>query len=307
MPPILHQTKRILTQTWEAWNAHNTPRIGAALAYYTIFSMAPILIIAIAVAGMVFGEDTARQEMILQMRSLFGVTGAKAIEEMLANANQGGSGVIATIIGIITLLIGSSSIFGELQSALNLIWDAPPRGKQHLGTILRRRFLSFAMVLVIGFLLLVSLVVSALLSGLQNSFGGFISSPFIAQSINVLLSIIVTTSLFSLIYKVLPDVKIAWKDVGVGAFVTALLFAVGKQLIGLYLGNSTLASTYGAAGSFAVMLVWIYYSAQLILLGAEFTQVYAHRRGSKIGEPLALEAQTVALPANQQKVLLEPL
>ncbi|MDP2306933.1 MAG: YihY/virulence factor BrkB family protein [Pseudomonadota bacterium] len=296
MPPAIRLAGKLLAQTWKGWNAHNAPRMGAALAYYTTFSMAPMLIIAIAVAGVVFGPEAARSEVSLQMSGLLGATGAKAVEEMIANANHGGAGVIATIIGMVTLLLGASSLFAELRSALNLIWDAPPPAKVGFVTMLRTRFLSFAMVLVIGFLLLVSLVISATLSGVQSHVGGFISPPVIAQAVNVVVSLIVTTSLFALIYKVLPDVKIAWKDVWVGAFATAILFAIGKLIIGLYLGNGALASSYGAAGSLAVMLVWIYYSAQLILFGAEFTQVYAHRHGSKAGEDRASE-RPVAAPA----------
>lgn len=275
MTQVMHQARDVLVETWKSWNAHHTPRIGAALAYYTAFSVAPILIIAIAVAGTVFGTDAARDEVIHQMRGMLGETGAKAVQEMLTSAHHGRKGGVAAIVGAVTLLIGASSLFAELQGALNVIWEAPPRAKAGILGKLRARFLSFAMVLVIGFLLLVSLVVSATLSGLQDSFGGL--TPFLAQSLNVLISLVATTILFGLIYKVLPDVEIAWKDVRVGAFVTAILFVIGKQLIGLYLGNSSLASTYGAAGSFVVMLAWIYYSAQLLLVGAEFTHVYAHR------------------------------
>ncbi len=281
VPPSLVYVGRLLTETWRTWNAHNTPRIGAALAYYTVFSMAPILVIAIAVAGMVFGADAARAEVSVQLQGLLGEAGAKTIEEVIKNADRGHTGIVATVIGAVTLLVGASSIFGELQGALNLIWSAPPARPRGLLSMLQNRFLSFAMVLVIGFLLLVSLVVSATLSGLQGTLGGLIASPALAQVLNVVVSVLVTTSLFALIYKVLPDVQIAWHDVGVGAFVTSLLFALGKQLIGLYLGNSALASAYGAAGSFAVLLVWIYYSAQLILLGAEFTHVYANSREKK--------------------------
>lgn len=275
MTQVMYKARDILVETWKSWNAHHAPRIGAALAYYTAFSVAPILIIAIAVAGTVFGTDAARDEVIHQMRGMLGETGAKAVQEMLTSAHQGRKGGVAAIVGAVTLLIGASSLFAELQGALNVIWEAPPRAKAGILGKLRARFLSFAMVLVIGFLLLVSLVVSATLSGLQDSFGGL--TPFLAQSLNVLISLVATTILFGLIYKVLPDVEIAWKDVRVGAFVTAILFVIGKQLIGLYLGNSSLASTYGAAGSFVVMLAWIYYSAQLLLVGAEFTHVYAHR------------------------------
>jgi membrane protein len=210
--------------------------------------------------------------------------GAGAVEEMLKNAHQAGSGVVATLVGALTLLIGATSLFGELQSALNLIWNAPPPKKMGILTWLRRRFLSFAMVLVIGFLLLVSLGVSAVISGVQGVMGGLGAAPLVAQAVNVIVSLLVTSTLFALLFKVLPDVDIAWQDVRRGAFVTAVLFAIGKQLIGVYLGNSSLASAYGAAGSFAVVLVWVYYSAQLILLGAEFTQVYAHRHGSMVGK-----------------------
>lgn len=275
MTQVMRKARDVLVETWKSWNAHHAPRIGAALAYYTAFSVAPILIIAIAVAGTVFGTDAARDEVIHQMRGMLGETGAKAVQEMLTSAHQGRKGGVAAIVGAVTLLIGASSLFAELQGALNVIWEAPPRAKAGILGKLRARFLSFAMVLVIGFLLLVSLVVSATLSGLQDSFGGL--TPFLAQCLNVLISLVATTILFGLIYKVLPDVEIAWKDVRVGAFVTAILFVIGKQLIGLYLGNSSLASTYGAAGSFVVMLAWIYYSAQLLLVGAEFTHVYAHR------------------------------
>jgi membrane protein len=278
MPKVTRELTDLLVQTWKNWNTHDAQRIGAALAYYTTFSLAPILVIAIAVAGRVFGADAARHEVSHQMRGLIGATGAKAVEEMVTNAGQGGAGVLATIIGTVTLLLGASSLFGELQSALNRIWDAPPRPARGLLTVLRTRILSFAMVLVIGFLLLVSLVVSAGLTGLQGAVGAVSAVPYLSESINAVVSIALTTSLFALLYKYLPDVEIAWRDVGVGAFATAILFALGKQLIGLYLGNSTLASAYGAAGSFAVMLVWIYYSAQVILFGAEFTHVYAQRR-----------------------------
>lgn len=277
MPQFLRRLGELLILTARRWNAHNAPQIGAALAFYTTFSMAPLLVIAIAIAGKVFGEDAARIEVGHQVRGLIGTTGAKAVEEMITNAHRGEASLLATVIGTVTLLIGASSVFGELQNALNLMWNAPPTGKITVGRLLRERFLSFAMVLIVGFLLLVSLLISAILGGFQGKVAGFVASPVIAQSLDLSLSILVTTTLFAMIYKVLPDVKISWGDVWLGALVTAVLFAAGKQLIGLYLGNSTLASSYGAAGSFAVMLMWIYYSAQLLLMGAEFTQVWAHR------------------------------
>ena len=276
MPQLIRQAKHLLSRTWKVWNTLNVPRIGAALAYYTTFSMAPVLIIAIVLAGTVFGEDAARGEVSHQLQGLLGVTGAKAVEEMITSAHRGGSGVIATIIGIVTLLVGATRAFGELQSALDLIWGVPSPVKTHIGTMLRERLLTFVMILLVGLFLLASLLVSAGLSGIQSSFGG-LASPFIAQSLNIVISLIVTTSLFALVYKVLPTANIAWKDVAVGGFVTAILFTIGKQIIGIYLGNSALASTYGAAGSFAVMLVWIYYTAQVVLLGAIFTEVFTHR------------------------------
>jgi membrane protein len=284
LPERLRPTWRLIEETLRSWSAHDASRIGAALAYYTVFSMAPILIIAIAVAGTIFGPEAAQAQVSLQLRTLLGEVGAGAVEEMLKNAHQAGSGVVATLVGALTLLIGATSLFGELQSALNLIWNAPPPKKMGILTWLRRRFLSFAMVLVIGFLLLVSLGVSAVISGVQGVMGGLGAAPLVAQAVNVIVSLLVTSTLFALLFKVLPDVDIAWQDVRRGAFVTAVLFAIGKQLIGVYLGNSSLASAYGAAGSFAVVLVWVYYSAQLILLGAEFTQVYAHRHGSMVGK-----------------------
>lgn len=277
MPKFIRRVGQLLVLTARSWHAHNAPQIGAALAFYTTFSMAPILVIAIALAGKVFGADAARSEVGHQLHGMLGATGAKAVEEMLTNAHQGNSSILATVIGTVTLLIGASSVFGEMQSALNLMWNAPPAAKPSFLGMLRGRFLSFAMVLIVGFLLLVSLLISAILGGLQGSLAGFISSPLVAQGLDLGVSILVSTTLFAMIYKVLPDVKISWGDVWLGALATAILFALGKQLIGLYLGNSTLASSYGAAGSFAVMLMWIYYSAQLLLFGAEFTQVWAHR------------------------------
>lgn len=270
---------RALKLTWQAWLEHDAQRMGAALAYYSAFSLAPILMIAIAVAGMAFGQDAARDQMIRQLRELFGTTGAAAVEEMLDSTRESKTGVLATVVGVVTLLVGASSVFAELQSALNLIWSAPKPTRPVL-SILRARFLSFAMVLVIGFMLLLSLLFTAALSAVRGDPGARDPITGLAQGINLGVSIVVTTFLFALIYKVMPDVRVEWRDVGEGAFFTAILFSLGKLLIGAYLGNSALASTYGAAGSFAVLLVWVYYSAQLILFGAEFTRVRARLRGS---------------------------
>lgn len=272
---------RLLAQTGRAWRAHNASRIGAALAYYTAFSMAPLLLIAVAAASRIFGADAAQIAVNQQMVGLLGPAGAAVVAGMLESSRAPSSGALASAIGAATLLFGASRLFAELQDALNLIWGAP--STPHIGLIdaIRKRLLSFSMVLIIGFLLLVSLVVSAAVSGVQGAIAGIDPRPLVAQTADLLLSLLLTTVLFALVFRVLPDVDIAWRDVGVGAFATALFFALGKLGIGLYLGNSSIGSTYGAAGSFAVMLVWIYYSAQLILFGAEFTRVYATHRAAQ--------------------------
>lgn len=277
--PRARRAYRLIAETLRAWYDHDSPRVGAALAYYTAFSLAPILVIAISVAGLVFGQDAAREQMSRQLSDLLGATGAAAVDELLSNAHTRDGDVIATVLGVITLIIGASTLFAELQSALNRMWDAPKPTRSGVLTLLRARFLSFAMVLVIGFLLLVSLVISAVLAGVQLRLGGVVPIPVVAQGINLVASIAVSSLLFGLLFIVLPDVHVSWRDTYVGALVTGVLFSLGKLLIGLYLGRSALASTYGAAGSFVVMLVWVYYSAQLILLGAEFTRVYARRLG----------------------------
>ena len=279
----LTPTWTLIHETLRAWQSHNAARVGAALAYYRVFSMAPMLIIATAVAGALFGPAAAQAQVSLQLQALLGDAGAGAVEEMLTNAYRSGAGGLATLVGGVTLLLGATSLFGELQSALNLIWGATPPKRMGALVWLRRRFLCFAMVLVIGFLLLVSLAISALVSGLHGVMGGLGVAPLVAQIVHILVSLFVTTALFAMLFKVLPDVDIAWRDVRRGAFVTAVLFAIGKQLIGAYLGNSSLSSAYGAAGSLPVVLIWVYYSSQLILLGAEFTNVYAHRHGSLAG------------------------
>lgn len=277
-------TIEIFKETLQEWNEDKVPLWAAALAYYTVFSLAPLLIIAIAIAGAVFGEEAARGELVSQVQSLIGKEGAEAVQTMIQNANKPSSGgAIATVFGVIALLFGASGVFGQLQDALNAIWEVKPKPKQALWGFLQSRFLSFASVLVIGFLLLVSLVLSAALSGISTYFSGFISEwAIVGQIINFVVSFGVITLLIAAIYKFIPDVELRWSDLWVGAGVTALLFSIGKYLIGLYLGNSSVSSTYGAAGSLVVILLWVFYSAQIILFGAEFTQVYAKHRGNGI-------------------------
>jgi membrane protein len=247
----------------KAWNDDYAPSMGAALAYYTLFSIAPLLLIVIAVAGFVFGDDAARGEIFEQLSGLMGAQGAQAVEELLRHADRPGAGAVAMLTGTLTLILGASAVFGELQNALDRIWRAPAR-KQDQGwlNLVRTRLLSFGMILAVAFVLMVSLVTSAVLSALGKWWG----LDFVA-------SFAVTTLMFALIYKIIPRVRIPWRDVWLGAAVTAALFALGKFLIGLYLGRSGVASVFGAAGSLVAVMVWVYYSAQIFLLGAEFTKL----------------------------------
>ena len=273
----------LLKQTVAEWQRDKVSRLAAALAYYTTFSLAPILIIVIAVASFLFEQSTVQARILEQMRSLLGENAAGLIEEMLTSRSASEDGLWATLISIGLLVAGASGLFIQLQDALNTVWNVVPRPDQGIWKLVRDRLLSFGMVLAIGFLLLVSLMLSAGLSAVSGMFGDLLPGWDIAwQLLNAALSFGVITLLFGLIYKVLPDAEISWGDVWIGAAITALLFTIGKGLIGLYLGNSSVASAYGAAGSFVVLLLWIYYSAQILLFGAEFTQVYANRFGSDI-------------------------
>lgn len=266
-----------------AWADDYAPSMGAALSYYTLFSLAPLLIIVIAVAGMLFGQDVARAEIIAQLRALMGDTGATAIEGMLDSARDPGKGVFATLLGIGTLLVGATAVFAELQSALDRIWHVPEKKRPSgLWGLVRTRLLSFGLVLALGFVLIVSLVASAALAALGKWWGSWFAGwELVLQALNFAVSFGLFTLLFAMIYKLMPSVKIPWRDVWTGAVVTAILFTAGKLLIGLYLGNSSLASGYGAAGSLVVLLAWVYYSAQIFLLGAEYTWAYAHQHGSR--------------------------
>jgi membrane protein len=269
--------------TFEEWNNDKASRLAAALAYYTAFSLAPLLVIAIGIAGLVFGDEAAQGQIVGQLQGLIGHDGAKLVEEMIAASRTRSDSIIATAIGLAVLLFGASGVFGQLQDALDTIWEVQPRPGRGLRGFLRDRFLSFTMVLGTGFLLLVSLVLSAAFAALGGYLGAALSIPeALLQAFNAVVSLALTTFLFGLIFKVVPDAKVAWRDVWIGAAVTALLFTAGKLGIGIYLGKSSIASSFGAAASLAVLLVWIYYSAQILFLGAEFTQVYATRFGSHI-------------------------
>ncbi len=268
-----------------AWNDDYAPSMGAALAYYTAFSLAPLLLIVIAVAGLVFGPEAARGEIVFQIGGLVGAEGGKAIEELLVSASRPSSSWLMSAIGFATLLVGATSVFAELQSALDRIWRSPA-AQQATGLValLRGRLLSFGMVLAMGFLLLVSLAVGAALSAIGKWSGTFFPAGLVLlQLVNLAAGFGVTTILFAACYRILPRARIAWADVWLGAIVTAAFFTLGKYLISAYLGQAGVASSFGAAGSLVIVLVWVYYSAQIFLLGAEFTWVYAHRHGSRAG------------------------
>ncbi len=279
-----------------SWKQDYASSMGAALAYYTLFSIAPVLIIVIAVAGFFLGAEAARGEIVMQLRGLLGDDGAAAVQGLLESASDPEEGLIATITSIALLVLGATTVFAELQSDLDRIWRAEaakPAGG--VWGFLRARLLSFSMILVLAFLLLVSLVLSAALSVLGKWWGGWFEGwAVLLEVLNFAVSFAITTGLFAMIYKLLPRVEIAWRDVWVGAAVTALLFAIGKFLIGLYIGRSGIASGFGAAGSFVVLLVWVYYSTQIFLLGAEFTWVYAHEYGSRRGQPRPGAPQSAA-------------
>jgi len=264
------------------WIDDYAQSMGAALAYYTMFSMAPLLLIVISIAGLVFGDEAARGEIFSQLEGMLGASGALAVQGLLESVRKPSESVTATVFGVVLLLIGATSVFGELQDALDRIWRAPVRaGQSGWWRLVQARLLSFGMILGIGFLLIVSLVASAALAALQKWWGPVFSDWAAASIIEVVLSFLVTTVAFAMIYKIVPRVRIHWKDVWIGAATTSLLFTVGKLLIGVYIGRSGIASGFGAAASLVVVLVWVYYSAQIFLLGAEFTRAYAHKFGSR--------------------------
>jgi len=269
--------------TVSAWQNDYAPSMGAALSYYTIFSIAPLLLIVISIAGMVYGDDAARGAVFYQARGLMGDAAAAALQGLLASARKPAENITATLIGLLLLVAGASSVFGELQSDLDRIWRVPEQARKGgLLQLLRTRLVSFGMIIGIGLLLIASLVASAMLAVLETWWGSvFGGKELLASALNIGLSFAIITVLFALIYKIMPRVRIAWRDVWIGAAITSLLFSIGKYAIGIYIGRSGVTSTFGAAGSLVVILLWVYYSAQIFLLGAEFTWVYAHRFGSR--------------------------
>lgn len=264
------------------WKADFAQSMGAALAYYTVFSLAPVLVITIAVAGLVFGQDAAQAAILAQAEGLVGEPGAKTIEALLQSAYRPKEGMLATVLGIIALIIGATTVFSELQSNLNRIWKAEAPARSGLWSFARTRLLSFGLILSVGFLLIVSLVVTTAISAFGKYWDTWLGDmETVLQVVNFVVPVAILTVLFAMIYKFLPDIRIRWRDVWIGALVTSLLFSLGKFAIGLYLGKAGIESSYGAAGALVLLLVWVYYSAQIFLLGAEFTKVYAQTHGLK--------------------------
>ena len=266
----------------KAWWDDDAIRLGASLAYYTLFALAPILLVATAVAGLVFGAEAARGQIVGQLDQLVGPDGARAVQSLLEGASHRRAGMLASVLGAITFTVAAMGAFLELQAALNTIWRVKPNPRANVRGFVLDRLRSFGLVVAIGFLLMVSLAVTASLTALHAWLAQRSPSiPVAWGGANVFASVVVTTALFALLYRFLPDVRLRWRDVTTGAFVTAILFTIGQQLIGLYLGQTSVSSSYGAAGSVMILLLWVYYSCQILLFGAEFTRVYAERRGAK--------------------------
>ena len=277
--PVILQTLGTAARAW--WN-DDAVRLGASLAYYTLFAIGPVLLVATAIAGMVFGAEAVRGEIVAQLDGLIGREGALVVQGLLEGASRRQAGIVATVLGSFAFIIAATGAFLELQVALNTIWRVKPKPGAYFKALLIDRLRSFGLVVAIGFLLLVSLVVTAALAALSTWLSTVVPGfPKVLSAISMLVSLVVTSGLFAMLFRFLPDVRLLWKDVATGAVVTAVLFMIGQQMIGLYLGQSTMASTYGAAGSVLVLLLWVYYSCQILLFGAEFTRLWSARHGVK--------------------------
>lgn len=280
-PGMLNKFWFTLKQAFWAWNEHEAPRFGAALSFYSIVSLAPLVILVIAIASLVIGHSAAQDQIIGELRTLIGTNGAKAVQTVIEHSKEPASSGFASVIGLITLLFGASGVFAELQSALNKIWNVQPR-ESNIASLIKAHSFAFGMVLAVGFLLLVSLVVSAALAALGKFTSEILPLPeFVMATMNFIVSFAGVSLLFALLFKYVPDAKIRWQDVWEGAIATALLFTIGKSVIGIYLGKAAVGSAYGAAGSLIVIVLWVYYSAMIFLFGAEFTHVRARSRPIK--------------------------
>jgi membrane protein len=269
----------LLREAGSEWYADRAPRLGAALAYYITFALAPLMLLAIAVAGFVFGKQAAQGELLKQTQSLIGDDASRLLQTMLVSVSQPTSGWWATVVGVVVLVVGATGLFAELQDQLNMIWKVQVPPDRLVLSFLRDRLLSFAMILVVGFLLIASLVGSTIVSAVVDQFADR-QLAFLSQTASLAVSFVIILLLFALIYRVLPDTKVAWRDVWLGAVVASVLFVLGKYALGMYLVHSAVASAYGAAGSLAVLLTWLYYASQIFLYGAELTKVCARRHGS---------------------------
>lgn len=284
---LLKRSAQVLIGAVQQWSAHRAASKGAALSFYTLFSMAPVLVLVISIAGLFFGEQAARGEIFGQIEGLVGTQGASAVEAVLAATRRSGNGLFAAVTAVVLLLVGATTAFSELKDSLDELWEVPPRQQPGLWGLLRSRLLSFSLILVLAFLLLVSLTINAALAVVERFWGALWSGStsgialLVAEAVSSAFSFAVVALLFGTIFKMLPETRVAWRDVALGAIVTALLFTLGKHLIGLYLGNSAVASSYGAAGSVVALMLWIYYSAQIFFFGALVTRQYALRFGSR--------------------------
>jgi membrane protein len=290
--------KDIFTQ----WIEDEPFLLASSLSYYTLFSLTPLLVIAIAVAGFVFGREAAQNQIVETIGGMIGAGSAQAIQGMIENAsNNPKTGMISTVLGAVALLFGAGGVVGQLTTSLNKIWGVVPKSGQGVWGFIRQRFISFVMVLAVGFLLLVSLVMTALVTAFSQSIGNLIGrAAFVAHLLDIVVSFAFVTLLFAMIYKFVPDTRIQWKDVWIGAALTSILFTIGKFLIGLYLGSSGVTSVYGATGSLIAVLLWVYYSSLIFLLGAEFTQGYASTYGSGIVPAANAESSPAASDRKRQ-------
>lgn len=276
---MVRYTKELIQRTYQEWNKHDAQTLGAALAYYTVLSLAPLLVVAVGIAGLLFRKEEVQTRILDQATALMGREGAEAFRAMLSHAQSPTAGVIASVIGIVVLLFGASGVFSELRKSLNRIWDVGPDQSSGWRGMLKEQLFSFAMVVGIGFLLLVSLLASTAIAAVGKFVGNYVPAALV-QTVNSLVSLIGITVLFALIYRFVPQQTLPWRRLWPGSLATALLFTVGKDLLGLYLGKASVGSAYGAAGSLVVIFVWVYYSSQLFLFGAEFTRVFAcHQAG----------------------------
>jgi membrane protein len=281
-----------LRQSFNDWNDDNAPRLGAALAFYTILSISPLVILTVALLALIFDRSRAQTHILSEVQALMGPGGKEAIATMLQSGRKLSAGVFSTVLGVATLAFGATTVFGELRSALNLIWEVDPQQSSSIQGLLRERIFSLGMVVSVGFILMVSLVASAALAAISKFFGGLLPiPPFVLSVINFVVSFCGIAFLFALILKYVPETRVEWRDVRLGAIATALLFTIGKTLLGIYLGKSSPGSAYGAAGSLVVLVIWVYYSAQIFFFGAEFTHVVAvARRGGQSSQPAAIPA-----------------